>query len=74
LLTALPGIGAAVLAALRGELPELGTLDRRQIASLASPAPHARESGHGKARGGYRAGSVKFEEFFILRRSQHDSA
>ena len=28
-----------------GELPELGTLCRRRIASLAGLAPHARESG-----------------------------
>jgi len=45
LLSAVPGIGPTVLATLLGELPELGTLDRRRIASLAGLAPHARESG-----------------------------
>jgi len=45
LLTAVPGIGPTVLATLLGELPELGTLCRRKIASLAGLAPHARESG-----------------------------
>ncbi|WP_454918635.1 IS110 family transposase [Xanthobacter sediminis] len=45
LLAAVPGIGPTVLAALLGELPELGTLCRRRIASLAGLAPHARESG-----------------------------
>jgi len=40
-----PGIGPTVLATLLGELPELGTLCRRRIASLAGLAPHARESG-----------------------------
>ncbi|WP_075223095.1 IS110 family transposase [Acuticoccus yangtzensis] len=45
LLRAVPGIGPTVLATLLGELPELGTLDRRRIASLAGLAPHARESG-----------------------------
>jgi len=45
LLTAVPGIGPTVLATLLGELPELGTLCRRRIASLAGLAPHARESG-----------------------------
>ena len=45
LLRAVPGIGPMVLATLLGELPELGTLDRRRIASLAGLAPHARESG-----------------------------
>lgn len=45
LLTDVPGIGPTVLATLLGELPELGTLCRRRIASLAGLAPHARESG-----------------------------
>lgn len=45
LLTEVPGIGPTVLATLLGELPELGTLCRRRIASLAGLAPHARESG-----------------------------
>jgi len=45
LLAAVPGIGPTVLATLLGELPELGTLCRRRIASLAGLAPHARESG-----------------------------
>lgn len=45
LLAAVPGVGPTVLATLLGELPELGTLDRRRLASLAGLAPHARESG-----------------------------
>ena len=45
LLRAVPGVGPTVLAVLLGELPELGRLDRRRIASLAGLAPHARESG-----------------------------
>lgn len=45
LLNAVPGIGPTVLATLLGELPELGTLCRRRIASLAGLAPHACESG-----------------------------
>lgn len=45
LLSAVPGIGPTVLATLLGELPELGALCRRRIASLAGLAPHARESG-----------------------------
>lgn len=45
LLRAVPGVGPTVLATLLGELPELGRLDRRRIASLAGLAPHARESG-----------------------------
>lgn len=45
LLTPVPGIGPTVLATLLGEMPELGTLCRRRIASLVSLAPHPRESG-----------------------------
>ena len=45
LLAAVPGIGPTVLATLLGELPELGTLCRRRIASLAGLASHARKSG-----------------------------
>jgi len=45
LLVAVPGIGPTVLATLLSELPELGTMCRRKIASLAGLAPHARESG-----------------------------
>lgn len=46
LLALVPGIGPTVLlATLLGEPPELGSLCRRRIASLAGLAPHARESG-----------------------------
>jgi transposase len=39
LLTSMPGVGPVLAATLLAELPELGTLDRRQIASLAGVAP-----------------------------------
>jgi len=45
LMSAAPGIGPTVTAVLLGELPELGTLCRRKIASLAGLAPHASGSG-----------------------------
>ena len=50
LLAGVPGIGPVVLATILADLPELGTLDRRRIASLAGLAPHARESGTFKGR------------------------
>lgn len=40
-----PGIGPVVAATLVAEMPELGHLDRRRIASLAGLAPIARDSG-----------------------------
>ncbi len=45
LLCSVPGIGPVVAATLITELPELGTLDRHAIASLAGVAPHPQESG-----------------------------
>lgn len=51
-MTSVPGVGLVVAATLVAELPELGRLSRRQIASLAGLAPFPRESGD---RIGYRA-------------------
>jgi transposase len=45
LLTSMPGAGSILAATLLAELPELGRLDRRQIAALAGVAPVARDSG-----------------------------
>jgi transposase len=49
--TAMPGIGQASAVALLAFMPELGTLLRRQTASLAGLAPHPNDSGTFK---GYR--------------------
>jgi len=45
-LASVPGIGAASVAVLLAELPELGQLDRRRIAALVGAAPLNRDSGH----------------------------
>lgn len=45
ILISLPGFGPAVSTTLITDLPELGTLDRRAIASLAGLAPHPSQSG-----------------------------
>ena len=45
LLDSVPGIGKATTRVLIAELPELGTLGRRQIAALAGAAPMNRDSG-----------------------------
>jgi transposase len=44
-LRTVPGVGPIVAVTLIAELPELGRLDRRQIAALAGLAPIARDSG-----------------------------
>jgi transposase len=50
LLTSVPGVGPKVARTLIAEMPELGSLDRRQIASLAGLAPWTRQSGKWKGK------------------------
>ena len=45
LLRTVPGVGPQLSLTLLALLPELGTLDRRQIAALVGVAPYNRESG-----------------------------
>lgn len=56
LITSIPGVAKATAAALIADLPELGTLNREEIASLVGVAPYNNDSGkqHGKRsiRGG----------------------
>lgn len=66
LMRAVPGIGPTVLAILLGELPELGTLCRRKIASLAGLAPHARESGTWKGARRIWGGRRKVREALYI--------
>jgi transposase len=50
LLRSVPGVGPVVSRTLVAELPELGRLDRRQIAALAGLAPWTRQSGKWKGK------------------------
>jgi transposase len=50
LLTSTPGIGPAVGQTLVIDLPQLGQLNRREIASLVGVAPHNRDSGQRRGR------------------------
>ncbi len=52
LLQSVPGIGPVLVGTMLADLPELGTLNRRQIAALAGVAPLNRDSGvlRGKRR------------------------
>ena len=59
LLVTYPGIGNTLARTLLAEVPELGTLNRREIASLAGLAPFTRQSGRWKGKsiiGGGRTG------------------
>jgi transposase len=58
LLTSVPGVSDITARTLLAELPELGSLDRRQIAALAGLAPFTRQSGTWRGKsfiGGGRA-------------------
>jgi transposase len=57
-LEAITGVGTITALGVLAELPELGTLNRRQVAALAGLAPHPRQSGQWQGRrtiGGGRA-------------------
>jgi transposase len=50
LMSSVPGVAKGISRALLAGLPELGTLDRRQIASLVGLAPFTRQSGKWRGR------------------------
>jgi len=50
LLASVPGVGRVISHTLIAELPELGNLSRRQIASLAGLAPFTRQSGRWRGK------------------------
>lgn len=50
LLASVPGIGPTIARTLIAELPELGSLGRKQIAALAGLAPFTRQSGQWRGR------------------------
>lgn len=56
LLRSIPGFGPVISATLMADLPELGALDNKAIASLAGVAPHIQQSGaqagHAHIQGG----------------------
>ena len=57
LLRTVPGVGEQLSLTLLANLPELGTLDRRQIAALVGVAPFNRDSGAMRANGTSGAGA-----------------
>lgn len=50
LLASVPGVGNIVARTLLAELPEIGRLSRREIASLAGLAPYTRQSGRWRGK------------------------
>jgi len=56
LLKSVPGVGDVVARSLVAELPELGTLNRREIAALVGLAPYANDSGQFRGKRSIRGG------------------
>lgn len=50
LVRTVPGVGKITAATVIGELPELGSLDRRRISALVGVAPMSRDSGHQRGK------------------------
>ncbi len=62
----LPGVGAITATALLAHMPELGTLQRRQAASLAGVAPHANDSGQFRGHRTMRGGRSEVRRLLFL--------
>ena len=63
ILISIPGISTLTAHTLLIDMPELGTLDARQVASLAGLAPVTRESGTWKGRSFIRGGRARLRRF-----------
>ncbi len=77
LLQSVPGVGKVVARTMLAELPELGRLDRRQVAALAGLAPYTRQSGQwrGKSFIGQGRTSVRSALFMAsLSAARHNPA
>lgn len=66
LLTSVPGVGPIVARTLLAEMPELGSLDRRQIAALAGLAPWTRQSGKWKGKSFIGGGRAKLRSALFM--------
>lgn len=66
LLTSMPGIGNTVAYTLLGDLPELGTLGRKQIAALTGVAPFNRDSGKMRGKRRIRGGRASSRTALFL--------
>jgi transposase len=66
LLSSVPGLGDKTAHTLITELPELGTLTRRQIASLVGLAPFTRQSGAWKGKAMIAGGRTKVRSALFI--------
>ncbi len=66
ILISIPGISTTTAAALLVEMPELGTLDAKQTASLAGLAPVTRQSGNWRGRARIRGGRTTLRQALYM--------
>lgn len=66
LLASVPGVGPTIARSLIAELPELGSLDRRQIAALVGLAPWTRQSGQWRGKSFIGGGRAKVRRVLFM--------
>jgi transposase len=66
ILLSIPGIGAATAIALLVDMPELGTMDAKQAASLAGLAPVTRQSGTWKGKSFIQGGRASIRQAIYM--------
>jgi transposase len=66
ILLSIPGVGAATAIALLVDMPELGTMDAKQAASLAGLAPVTRQSGTWKGKSFIRGGRASLRQAIYM--------
>ena len=72
--SSVPGVGPVIARTLIAELPELGTLDRTQIAALAGLAPFTRQSGQWRGKSFIGGGRASRAHRTLHRRHGRDTA
>ena len=66
ILISIPGLGALTAIIILSEMPELGTMDKRQTAALAGLAPIARQSGAWKGKSFIRGGRANLRQALYM--------
>ena len=66
ILLSIPGLGALTAIIILSEMPELGTMDKRQTAALAGLAPVARQSGTWKGKSFIRGGRTNLRQALYM--------
>lgn len=66
ILTSIPGLGEVTAIILLAEMPELGTMDKREVAALAGLAPITRQSGTWQGKSYIRGGRSRVRKALYM--------